>query len=386
MTKGAPTLAVDARALWGSGIGRYTREVVARLVARGNFATIKLVGARHELEPFVASLAVCSSPSAGAPGAAVEIVPIRGGRYSAVAQAEWARITARRRLADVVLFPHWDAPVVRMPARSVVTIHDLILLRVARATSSARRAVAAVMLRRAVKGASRLIADSSFTRDDLLSSFPDSVGRVHVVPLGVADAFSRPAPAAAALPHGVRPPYLLCVANRKPHKNLEAAVEVLARLARLGGAHATLRLAVAGERFPHWRRTLARARELGVAERIVDLDPLTDDQLHALYAHARAYLHPSRYEGFGLPILEAMASGAPVVASNATSIPEVAGDAALLFAPDDLEGMTAAVARLLDDLDFRDRTVALGRRRAQEFTWSRTAEATERVLLEVAAS
>jgi glycosyltransferase involved in cell wall biosynthesis len=131
---------------------------------------------------------------------------------------------------------------------------------------------------------------------------------------------------------------------------------------------------------------MARARELNVDDRIMDLDAVSDETLHALYANAAVYLHPSRYEGFGFPIVEAMASGAPVVASNATSIPEVAGRAAALVDPDDIEAMTAAVARLLDSRVERERASAAGRRQAALFSWSRTAAATQRILLDAAAA
>jgi len=245
------------------------------------------------------------------------------------------------------------------------------------------------MIGRAVKGATRLIADSAFTQRDLIAELPGAAGRVDVVPLGVSEIFSRtPAPPASGLGLSssifhLSSPYLLCVANRKPHKNLLAAIEVLSNLAP---THRTLRMVFAGERFPAWKQTMARARELNVEDRIVDLDAVSDETLHALYANAAVYLHPSRYEGFGFPILEAMASGAPVVASNATSIPEVAGRAAALVDPDDIEAMTAAVARLLDSRAERERASAAGRRQAALFSWSRTAATTQRILLDAAAA
>ena len=369
----AKTLAVDARALWGSGIGRYTREIIGGLAALGGFDRIRLIGAPKELEPFVASLS---------PAAKLEIIALKGGRYSPVAQAGWMAIMARGDIADVTLFPHWDVPLLELPKRSVVTIHDLIHLRVKGAASAPRRAVARAMIGRAVKGATRLIADSAFTQRDLIAEFPGAAGRVDVVPLGVSEIFSRtPAPQAS----GFRLPasYILCVANRKPHKNLLAAIEVLSNLAP---THRTLRMVFAGERFPSWKQTMARARELNVEDRITDLDAVSDETLHALYANAAVYLHPSRYEGFGFPIVEAMASGAPVVASNATSIPEVAGRAAALVDPDDIEAMTAAVARLLDSRAERERASAAGRRQAALFSWSRTAVATQRILLAAAAA
>lgn len=372
-----PVLAVDARALWGSGIGRYTREIVSGLARLGEFRTIRLLGAPKELEPFIATI------SAAAARSSLEVVPLNGRRYSPFAQAGWAALMARGEVGDVTFFPHWDVPLLRLPRRSVVTIHDLIHLQVKGAASPARRAVARSMIGAAVRGATRLIADSAFTRQDLVSGFPAAAGRVDVVPLGVSEIFSMPAKPLAATAVDVLQPYILCVANRKPHKNLVAAVEVLARLAP---THRTLRLVFAGERFASWKQTLARARALHVASRIVDLGTMPDETLHALYANAAVYLHPSRYEGFGLPILEAMASGAPVVASSTTSIPEVAGRAAALVDPDDIEAMTAAVARLLDSRVERERTSAAGRRQAALFPWSGAAAATQRILLAAAAA
>ncbi len=375
MTKGN-TLAVDARALWGSGIGRYTREIIRGLASLGGFGTIRLVGDPKELELFIATLTKEEQRSI------LEIVQLKGGRYSPRAQAGWSSLVSHGNVGDVTLFPHWDVPLMGLPPRSVVTIHDLIHLRVRGSTSSARRALARAMIARAVQGATRMISDSAFTQHDLTDEFPDAAGRVDVIPLGVSELFSRKPQSLAPVSSDIRRPYVLCVANRKPHKNLVAAVEVLARLAP---THRTLSLVFAGERFPSWKSTMARARALQVADRIVDLDAISDEALHALYANAAVYLHPSRYEGFGFPILEAMASGAPVVASNKTSIPEITANVADLVDPDDIEAMSTAVARLLDDSKARDRASAAGKRQAAQFTWRKTAESTQRILLEAAA-
>ena len=373
MTKRArPVLAVDARALYGSGIGRYTREIVAGLVCLGGFDTIRLVGAPQELDPFVASLEA---------NVKLDVVALKGGRYSPLAQAGWMALTSRGDIADVTLFPHWDVPLIDLPKRSVVTVHDLIHLRVPGAASRARRALARAMIGRAVHGAHRLITDSQFTRADLIAEFPESNGRIDVIALGVSEFFSAPSLPLCATSSDIRQPYILCVANRKLHKNLSAAVEVLAQLAPM---YKTLRMVVAGERFPQWKDTMARAERLNVADRIIDLNAVSDDALHTLYANAAVYLHPSRYEGFGFPILEAMASGTPVVASNVTSIPEVAGSAATLVDPDDIVGMTAAVARFLDGTADRGLQTALGKKQAASFSWKRTAEQTREVLLEAA--
>jgi alpha-1,3-rhamnosyl/mannosyltransferase len=367
-------LAVDSRAIWSSGIGRYTREIVRGLSARKGFARIRLIGAPDELNPFVAGLAA-ELPDA----TPIDIVPLRGGRYSAVAQAGWAKLVSRGGIGDVVLFPHWDVPMMEMPKASVVTVHDLIHIRVKSAASAARRALARAMIGRAVDGAARIITDSAFTRTDLIADFPAADGRAHVVPLAAAKLFSGKAVPLSAISLPAREPYLLCVANRKPHKNLDAAVEVFARLAE---RHRTLSLVFAGEKFRTWKRTLGRINALGLADRVVDLDVISDESLHALYAHSAVYLHPSCYEGFGFPILEAMASGAPVVASSRTAIPEVAGTAATLVDPDDVDAMAAAVDRvLMMSSAERKRAAAAGRAQAALFSWARTAEETEKILL-----
>ncbi len=237
------------------------------------------------------------------------------------------------------------------------------------------------MIGRAVHGAHHLITDSAFTRGDLVAEFPESDRRISVIPLGISEVFATPAQPLSSEWSGIRQPYVLCVANRKAHKNLNAAVEVLAQLAPV---HGTLCMVFVGERFAEWKDTMARAQELNVVDRIVDLDAVSDDALHSLYANAAVYLHPSRYEGFGFPILEAMASGTPVVASNVTSIPEIAGTAATLVDPDDVAAMAGAVARLLDSPADRKKQSAAGRKQAALFSWKNAAEQTKRVLLEAA--
>ena len=272
---------------------------------------------------------------------------------------------------------------------TIVTVHDLIHLRVPGSAAAWKRAGMRWWLGRVVARASGLICVSRHGRDDLAAFAPRVAGRIRVIPNGVSDSFGgtpeheagSATADAQALPRGVKPPFLLCVATRKPHKNLECAVNVLSELATHDPA---LTLVVVGDDDPHWRRVVAHAERLGVAHRVIALAPLADDQLDALYHCAEALLFPSTYEGFGLPPLEAMRCGTPVIASNATSIPEVTGSAALAFAPDDAAGMAGAVLRLRASATLRQEMVARGRSRAAEFSWERSAEQTESVLLDAA--
>jgi glycosyltransferase involved in cell wall biosynthesis len=221
---------------------------------------------------------------------------------------------------------------------------------------------------RILRHANTVIVATRFTRDRLLDRFAWLDGeRVRVVPCGLDARFSPGAGADRARP------YVLTVGHLQPRKNLEAAVGAFELLA---GAHPEHELVVVGARG--WRddALLARVRASPVADRVVLAGRVTDDELVALYRGADCFLFPSRYEGFGFPPLEAMACGAPVVCSDATSLPEVVGDAGLLVDAGDTEAVAAAVDSVLGD---GDRAVELGRRgraRAAAFTWAACADAT----------
>lgn len=363
-------LVIDARALHASGIGRYLRELLTHWLAEPPFSRLVLLGDAAALH------GALDLHHAAVP---VAIVPHAGAFYGVGSQRSWlrARRDARVRQARAAFFPHWDAPLLGMPGRSVVTVHDLTHFRVPEAFSRSKRLVAAGVLRRVVARASRLVCVSASTARDVVADYPHAAVRVRTVHNGVAERFRGPAPAPP-----LAGPYLLAVGNQKPHKNLAAAVGVLARLRAAG--HHELRLVVAGREFAAADAVLVAARAAGIAEHVVSLGEVDDATLHGAYGGCAALVYPSRYEGFGLPVLEAMAAGAPVVASSAPAVAEVVGDAAPTFAPDDVAGMAAAVEALLRDPGARGDAVARGRSRAREFAWHRTARETTRVLHEAA--
>ncbi len=166
--------------------------------------------------------------------------------------------------------------------------------------------------------------------------------------------------------------YILYFGSNKPHKNLVTLVEAYATMAAETGA----RLVIAGywdAAYPESRR---RAEALGLGERVRFLGPVDEADAPALYSGATCFVFPSRYEGFGLPVLEAMACGAAVACSNTSSLPQVGGDAALYFAPEDIDGLAHALRRLISDPVLRQTLAQKGLEQARRFSWSRTATQT----------
>jgi alpha-1,3-rhamnosyl/mannosyltransferase len=269
-----------------------------------------------------------------------------------------------------------DARLVGGGAPQVVTFHDLFNLKSDAWADEAFRTKKKERYAAAAAGAARVICVSEATARDVEGLLDVPRERIAVTPLGVDPSF-RPlgeaerAPALRRL--GVSPPYLLFVGLAQPRKNLEAVVRLYGRFAaRLDD----LSLVIAGDDGYPEGVLGALLEETGATERVRLLGYAGEDDLPALYSGAGALLFPSRDEGFGLPALEAMACGCPVVASDRGALPEVLGEGGLAFPVDALDDMEAALGRLLDDEPFRAAEVARGLARAREFPWSRTARLT----------
>jgi glycosyltransferase involved in cell wall biosynthesis len=220
-----------------------------------------------------------------------------------------------------------------------------------------------------------VIADSQSTRSDLIELVGAKADRIDVVPLGLGQARrERPLPEAEIRERfglGARR-VLFSLSAKRPHKNLAA---LIGALARIPAEHRPL-LVLPG--YPTWHEgeLRERAARSGVIDDVLFLGWLSGALIEGLWAIADVFVLPSLYEGFGLPVLEAMARGVPVACSNASSLPEVAGDAALLFDPHDESAIARAVERLLTDRAEAERLRSAGRQRVGEFTWERTARLT----------
>jgi glycosyltransferase involved in cell wall biosynthesis len=259
--------------------------------------------------------------------------------------------------------------------RRVVTVHDLIYARFPEAHSGIRDKGMRVLVPQAARRSDRVIADSHSTREDLMTMLGVGPERIDVVPLGLGGV-KRETPLTeretrARFELGERS-VLLSLSAKRPHKNLLALIGAFARIP----AERRPLLVLPG--YPTWHEAELRARAAtaGIVEDVRFLSWLSGEELEGLWALAEAFVFPSLYEGFGLPVLEAMARGVPVACSNASSLPEVAGDAALLFDPHDEAAIAEALRRLLDDPPLRESLRARGLVRVKEFTWERTARLT----------
>jgi len=260
----------------------------------------------------------------------------------------------------------------------VTTIHDLHYKLVPQAHFGLLSVGMRLLIPASARRSHRIIAVSHSTARDLETYLRVPPGKIDVVAQGVGrQDLAEPTPEVrlrSDLQLGERP-ILLCVAAKRPHKNLVRLIEAHARLE---SANRPM-LVVPGYPTPHERELTERARELGTLEQIRLPRWLDQVDLEGLYAAAAAFVFPSLYEGFGLPVLEAMRRGVPVGCSDRGSLPEVAGEAALLFDPEDTGAIHAALVRLLYDGRQRERLRAAGPARAALFTWEATAGATAEV-------
>jgi glycosyltransferase involved in cell wall biosynthesis len=258
--------------------------------------------------------------------------------------------------------------------KRVTTIHDLNYAKVPDTHFGLRGLGMRVLVPAAARRSERVIVDAASTLDDLMEVLGTAFGKIDVIPLGVRGGATTATPAHIlrnALSLGERR-VLLSASAKRPHKNL----------LRLLDAHALLPaadrpvLVLPGYPTPYEAELTARAQALGTLSDVRLPAWVSGEDMEGLYALADAFVFPSLYEGFGLPVLEAMARGVPVTCSDRSSLPEVAGDAALLFDPEDMGAIHAALQQVLGDDALRSRLATDGRHRAARFDWARTAELT----------
>ncbi len=358
----APAIGIDARAAAeeGAGRGRVVRELLRTLAARGDHARFLLYG-RDRWED-------------------VELDDRFTWRLHGGSDPVWHLRTARaaNRECDVFLATNSYVTPQFLRIATVTMVMDLVTFEPSMRPNRRSMLIERATLGRAVKRSARMLAISRATADALVARFPRAAAKTVVAPLGVAATL-------VAAPTGELPPpgFVLAVGTLEPRKNLPRLVAAYGALEEpLQERHP---LVVVGRSGWETGETVAALRSLG--PRCVALGYVADETLGELYRRCGVFCYPSLGEGFGLPVLEAMAAGAAVVTSNVSSLPEVGGDAVEYVDPADVESIAAGLRRVLEDEGLRRRLSERARERAREFSWERfTATVLDTLLVAAAES
>jgi len=380
-------IGIDGRAFSSpaAGVRRYVSGLVPALMALGESIELVALGGSRDALP--AGLSDVGEPWHPPTNLGWSVV----GLPAAAARAG----------VDIIHAPAYTAPLwASVP--TVLTIHDVSYERHPEWYPYRRDVLRRAFYRRSARAAAHVLTDSEFSAGEIAAAYRIPRERITVAPLGVSTSF---APSdllkvrlkadttnelepdttnePGRLPAGVTRPFLLHVGDLHERRNLPVVVRALLEAQAVPGM-SPLSLVLAGVDRGVGDSLSALARTGHAPAAMVCLGTVSDDQLLALYQEATALVYPSRYEGFGLPVLEAMACGTPVIASRAASMPEVLGEAGVLLDPDDTSGWAQAIANVVRDEGLRARMREAGIARSREFTWARTARLTLDVYRQVA--
>jgi len=367
-------IAIDARKLRDYGIGTYVRNLLRHL---------------SRIDSETEYVLFCRAEDCGA-------VEELGENFRAVAEparpysaSEQLRIPMDLRREGIDLFhaPHYVLPPLT-PCKSVVTIHDCIHLRFPQyLPNRLAYAYARSSLWFATHRSNRVLTVSEASKRDILRYFRVPERKIDVIYNAIDERFGEP-PAPEEIErvrdrYQLNAPYVLYAGNIKPHKNLERLIEAFHMVRRGDLEH--VKMLIIGDEISKYATLRRAVHKYKLHKHVRFFGFVPDKTLAVLYRLARAFVFPSLYEGFGLPPLEAMASGTPVITSNLSSLPEVVGDAALLIDPYDADAIADAMRRVLLDSDLRDDLRQRGLRRVAEFSWDRSVRRVREIYGEVLA-
>jgi glycosyltransferase involved in cell wall biosynthesis len=359
-------IGIDARLVHYqlAGIGQYTLRLAEALTALDTEDTYIILQSRKDHTPLVTGKAVRQR--------AMWTPPHH--RYE-----QWMLPLELWPLGLDLLHSPDFIPPFRRSCRSVITVHDLAFLRFPGLLTEESQSYYG-QINRAVRSADQIIAVSESTKRDLVSLVGADERKITVVYEAAGPLFRRVDGAAVDAVrerYGVAGEYILFVSTIEPRKNIPFLLQAYARMKEAWPEPGSMpRLVLAGKKGWLYESIFAVLDELGLGQSVICTGGVAIDDLPALYSGALFFVLPSLYEGFGLPVLEAMSCGTPVITSNTSSLPEVAGDAAILIDPQDLVGLAATMQRLCQDEALRRQLSAHGLAQAKRFSWERAARET----------
>lgn len=363
----AEKIAFDARMWSHPGIGRYIRELLGALIRLEKKPALCLLGRSKELGAMFM------------PATGFSIREASSGIYGLAEQLEIPRLARGMGLLHV---PHFNVPLLTS-AKLVVTVHDLTYLHGSEALKSrSGRAYVRFLFRFIARNAAAIITVSEYTKKDLMEFFPVRAEKVFVIPEAASDMFykiSDPNKLEKQLCFGSSGrPFILFVGSLKPHKNIPALVTAVSNLREKKRIeHQLLIVGRKDKKNPEILKLIESNPYVSY------LGEVSDEKLATLYNLADLFVLPSFREGFGLPVVEAMACGTPVAVSDRTSLPELVGEAGQLFDPDRIDALEHVIYNILENKDLRQKMSLAGLERSKEFSWQNTAKNTLKVYQQV---
>lgn len=355
-------IGIDCRMWDESGIGRYLRNLVLNLAKmdRENSYFLFILRKNKDirlLDNFIK-------------------VEVDFGWYGASEQIKFPKIIKSYNL-DLMHFPHFNIPFL-YKGKFVVTIHDLIHQHHSTNRSSTLNPVFyrikklgySKVFQQALIKSQKIITPSNFVKDQLVKEWGVSADKIKVTYEGVDEGLLNFSTKSLGNPLRFNGPYLFYIGNAHPHKNLNKFINVFKKINQ---KYPHLKLVLSGKKNYFWERIL---KEIKGDDNVIYTDYVTDKDAVGLYKNALIFVMPSMEEGFGIPILEAMACGCPVTSSNAGSLKEVGGDAALYFNPKDESDMEEKIIKVLEDKKLRAELIKKGEKRVKDFSWEKTARQT----------
>lgn len=371
------TIGIDARLYGpvGKGLGRYTKEVVdgvLHLDAENNYVIFLC---QENYEDFIV------------PNERVKKVLVHARWYSLAEQIVMPFYIWREKV-NLMHFPHFNVPLLCFTP-FVLTVHDLILTKfpTQRATTLGpllyrfKHAMYKVVISSAVRRARKIITVSLFTKKDIIEYFHIDEAKIEMTYEGVSQSFERTEACDKniLLRYNIKEPFLLYVGNAYPHKNLDGLLDVYAEIRK----KIAIDLVLIGREDYFYKRIKDHAKgfDPNISKGIIFPGFVPDIDLTCLYKAACAYVFPSFFEGFGLPPLEAMAQGCAVVSSNKTCLPEILGEAASYFNPEDKLEMQKKIEEIIQEEDFKKGLITKGYEQAKLYDWNRCAKETLNIFL-----
>jgi len=363
-----PVLAIDARLINTSGIGTVCQNTISFLI--DDFEII-LLGDITELKEFIWSTSC-------------KIIPFSSNIYSL---AEQIAFITKVPECDYFFSPHYNVPLVPIRAKKrIVIIHDVNHIALKNQLGFVKKLYAKFVIQQALRLSDKILTVSNFSKSEIIRFFNIKKKKINVITLGVDKRYFRrtdensrkPVKAKYDLPEK----FLLYVGNVKPHKNLQVLIKAY-HLLKVKGLHKDYKLVIVGKKDGFITRDNEISNlitNLGLSEEIIFTGFMNNEDLPVIYSLATLFVFPSLYEGFGLPPIEAMACGCPVLVSDAASLPEVCKDAAVFFNPLDEQGLHNAIVNILNNIGLQKRLQEKGLNLAATYNWPDTAAALKKVI------